>query len=876
MTIIKDTPRKKNYKNDSVKALEKLQKNSSDTQNTNVTMNEDGSADVSLDPEDTNQGLGLGGLDQDAEEHFDNLVDELDSDQVNKLSELVLANVQSDEMSRSDWLKTIEFGLDLLGVKVEEKNIPFEGACSAQHPLLMESAVKFQSKASTELLPPDGPVKTKVLGDCTPEKELQANRVKEHMNYMITEQMTEFYPDSERMLLYVPLVGSGFKKTYYSEHLERPCSEFVPADQFIVPNSAPDLFRADRYTHILYKTEYELEQDFSIGFYTKPMEGMLTPQAPKLTNVQRKTHELIGITVGLGERDRVYTLYEHHINVYIEGLDEETEGEDGRKYKLASPYILTVDAHSRQLIGLKRNWEETDVKRKKIMQFTHYGFVPSFNFYCYGFLHLLGNLQLTLTSSLRSLVDAGQFATLQGGFKLKGVRISDDGTPIHPGQFKDIECAIMDINKAIMPLPFKEPSSVLYQMLEFLDMKGQKFADATEQVIQDSKNYGPVGTTMALLDASTKFFSAIHKRLHKAQREELRIIADINSKTLPDNLDYNIENQTMAISKKDYGPNVSVIPNSDPNISSNAQRMAKAQAMLQIAMQNPQLHDMREVLRHVYINMDYPNVDKILPMPQQAQPQDPLTDLQSVQGGMPIKAFPGQDHKAHIAIKQAFLQDPNIGQNPIMQKASITVQANIQEHIMMNFIEQTQAMTQQIQQQGGQGQQQQQDPTVQAAQKVAQLNLQNLQQQVAQGQANDPKSQAAMILAHSTMQDSQTKQRKQHFDEIKGAADIHLKSQQLDLEKTALLHKAVMEEKKPRDEINKIVATKGIDALINHQSAQNQMVHNQQQHQNTQHQNLQGHLQDKDLADQQHQQDMQQQRLDAQLNPTPSPAPKGQ
>ncbi len=707
MTIMRPKYKKRSIKNDSEKALEKLQRNSlaGAADSKGVTVNPDGTATVDLsEDQETEQQEAL-----EQEEAFsDNLVSklrELDPERLAKVATIALDAVESDEMARKDWLKTIEFGLELTGTKVEEKNIPFEGACSAQHPLLMESAVKFQSKASNELLPASGPVKTQVLGDITVEKEAQANRVKAHMNYQILEEMTEFYTDSEKMLLYVPLVGSGFKKTYYDSHLERPVSEFIPADRFIVPNAASDLFRADRYTHILYKTANELEADFAAGLYEKPPEGVLTPQSPKLNIVQTKINKTIGIQVGLGDGDRVYTLYEQHTNLYIEGLDDEDDTRDpDKKFKLASPYIITVDAHSRQVIGIRRNWKAEDKKRKKKVLFTHFEFVPSFGFYGFGFLHLLGNLQLSLTSCLRSLIDSGQFANLQGGFKLKGVRIADDGSPINPGQFKDIETAVMDINKAIMTLPFKEPSQTLFQMLQFVDTKGQKFADSTEQVVADSTNYGPVGTTLALLDASTKFFSAIHKRLHASLKNELKIIAEINSETLPDDMEYNVTNQTMKISKADYGPTVAVIPVSDPNIPSNAHRMAKAQTMLQIAQTSPQLHDMREVLKHVYTNMDFVNVDKILPQPQQAQPQDPITDLQAAQAGTPIKAFPGQDHKAHIAIKQAFIQDPMSGQNPMMQKISTVVQANVQEHMMLQFVEQVQAQAQmdtQQQQQGG-------------------------------------------------------------------------------------------------------------------------------------------------------------------------------
>jgi hypothetical protein len=796
--------------------------------------NPDGSVTVSFsDEEDQELEGGLGDYDI-KDEHYANLVDKIkDDQQLRKLGALVITNTQSDENSRSDWMRTVKFGLDLIGVKVEEKNTPFQGACSAQHPLLMESAVKFQSKASNELLPAAGPVKVSILGDCTPEKEQQANRIKAHMNFQITEEMTEFYTDSERMLLYVPLVGSGFKKTYYNSHLERPCSEFVPADQFIVPNAASDLQRADRYTHILYKTDYELEADCAAGLYTMPEDGLGIPATPKLTDVAKKVNELIGITIGIGDRDKVYTLYEHHIMLHIEGLDEFDEKEK-KKYKLASPYILTVDSSSGKLIGLRRNWKKDDKKRKKKVQFTHYCFVPSFNFYGFGFLHLLGNLQLSLTASLRSLVDAGQFATLQGGFKLKGVRIVDDGSPIHPGQFKEIESSVQDINKAIMNLPFKEPSNVLFQMLEFLDQKGQQFADQTDAVVAESTNYGPVGTTMALLEASAKFFSAIHKRLHSSLRNELKMIADINAETLPDNLEYNVENATMKITREDYSATMSVVPVSDPNIPSSAHRMAKAQSLLTMAQQAPPgLYDMREINRHVLINMDYDNIDKILPLPQQAQPQDPLSDLRDAVGGKPIKAFPGQDHKAHIAIKQAFMQDPMSGQNPMMQKASVTIQANIQEHMLAQFVEQIQATVASAQgQQGGQQQQmgqpggmgaapqgqapQQsqapQDPMVQAAQQVAQINQQILKNQ-AQPQPQ-PKDQAALMLAQAEQQDTQTKAKAQQFTEVHKTAELELKKEALQIQKAQVVSQHVLEDKKQKGEIDKIVTTKGLDSMI--------------------------------------------------------------
>lgn len=770
---------------------------------TEYLLEDDGSIIIDLDVEDESDSYSdTGDYERYRKGHYANLVDEVDEDVLTKLSRKVIADYEQDEQDRSDWLDRIEFGLDLLGLKLEEKQIPFEGACSAQHPLLLESAVKFQSKASNELLPADGPVKTKILGDVTLEREQQALRVKKHLNYQITEQMTEFYPDSEKLLLFVALMGSGFKKTYYNSHLERPVSEFVPADQFVVPNAASDLFRSPRYTHILYKTEAELEADCASGFYQKPETGLGSPSEPQITDVQRKTQELTGVTIGVGEANAVYTLLEQHVMCHIEGLDERGDGE----YKLASPYIVTVEKDTGAVLGLRRNWKEgDDEKRIKKVPFTHYGFVPGFGFYCFGFMHLLGNLQLSLTSALRSLVDAGQFANLQGGFKLKGVRIVDDGDPIMPGQFKDIEAVGLDINKSIMSLPFKEPSMVLYQMLEFLDAKGQKFADSTEQVIADSTNYGPVGTTLALLDASTKFFSAIHKRLHAAQKNELKLIADINAETLDeDQIEYNIENETLRISKEDYDSRVDVVPVSDPNISSSAHRMAKAQTVFQIAQQSPELHNMREVLKSVYVDMGYHNVDKILPDKEEATRNDPLTDIRLAVEGKPIKAFEGQDHQGHIAIKQAFLQDPMSGANPQMQKASVAVNTNIQEHMLLSYVEQISSQ----QQLTG-------VPLAQAAQQVAMLNQEKLlREQQQQQQQVTPRDQASLILAQAELLDTQTEAKKQEFEEDAKIAELDLEKEKLDLALLKELNKMDEFDKKRLHELQKLVSTKGLDAMI--------------------------------------------------------------
>ena len=730
-------------------------------------------------------------------EHFQNLSTELDQEALNLIALEVLNSTEEDNGDRAENLRLMKMGLDLMGIQVKEKNEPFQGACGAQHPLLMENAVKFQAKASAELLPADGPVQVKVIGDKDLEKEKQALRVQNHLNYQITEEMTEYYTDTERLLLYTAIMGSSFKKTFYDPYLERPVSEFIPADQFVVPNNTSDLERAERYTHIIFRSENQMNASFMSGMYAKPGKmDIQTTASFELNKVQEDASKLIGIDIGEQDDDS-YTLYEQHVNVFIEDLEVRKEH---KEFQVASPYIITVDAGSKQVLSIRRNWDEEDAKRKKLLPFTHWGFVPGFGFYNYGYLHLLGNLQLTLTAALRSLVDAGQFANLQGGFKLKGVRISDDGDPIHPGEFKDIEAGVMDINKAIMPLPFKGADQTLFQMLQFVDMKGQQFADSTEQTIADASNMGPVGTTLALLDASTKFFSGVHKRLHLAQKKELKIIAYLNSKTLEDNAAYNERNEQSKVTRQDYDKRVDIVPVSDPNISSNAHRMAKAQTLLDIALKVPDQHDMKEVLKHVYINMDYPNIEKILPEPQQAKPEDPLTDINNAVQGKPIQAFSEQDHKSHIAIKSALVQDPSSALNPLMAKAKILVESNIQEHMVMQFVQSSQAE----QQSSG-------TPLEQATQAIA---VQNQEKQKLELEAQkEEKDEVASILAKAEMLQEITQADKLEFEKKLKTAELELDRERLDLDREKEYNKLIQVDAKAAAEMKKLITTQGLDAM---------------------------------------------------------------
>ena len=613
-----------------------------------------------------------------AKEYYTNLAVDMDEGLLKDIAFDVIENFQSDKESRGEWDSMFERGFDLLGLKLEDATEPFEGACTAVHPLLIESAVKFQSKASQELFPSGGPVKAQILGSQTVEKQEQANRVQNFMNYQLTEQMPEYFDEFERMLFHLPLIGSAIKKVYYDAGLERPVSEFVPIDQFYVSYYASNLRKADRYTHVIYRSPIDMQRDIESGIYA----DVDLPDAsnPSQTTLSEKLNTIMGIAP-TADNDPQYVLLEQHVHLDI----PDPECEEGEY----APYIVTVEQESRQVLSIRRNYRAGDTNKEKRMHFVHYKFVPGFSFYGLGLIHFLGNLTLTATAAMRSLVDAGQFANLPGGFKAKGVRMVGDNEPIAPGEFKEVEATGIDLQKAIVPLPYKEPSSVLYNMLGFVTAAGQKFADSTEQIVSDAASYGPVGTTMALLEASSKFCSGIHKRLHKSQRDEFKIIAEIDYDYLPNEYPYDVPNASREIFRKDFDGVIDVIPVSDPNIPSNAHRMMLANMALQMAQQSPPGMFNLEALNRTILNAaNMPNIEEILPTAPQPQPLDPVSDIVAATKGIPIAAFPGQNHDAHIQVKMAYLSDPMNGASPVMARLRPILEANIQEHSIMKYQEQ--------------------------------------------------------------------------------------------------------------------------------------------------------------------------------------------
>ena len=697
---------------------------------------------------------------EDIAEWFGDLSETLDEDDLVEISNNVLDNFEADKDSRAEWESMFERGFDLLGLKLEQGTEPFEGACTAVHPLLIESAVKFQSKASGELFPSSGPVKAQILGKSTPEKELQANRVQSFMNFQLTEQMPEYFDEFERMLFHLPLIGSAFKKLYYDATTKRPHSEFISIDQFYVSYYATDLANADRYTHVIYRSPVELAKDIRAGVYQDI--DLPTPSSNNITPFTEKMDTILGLSPS-SDNDPQYVLLEQHCYLNIEDEDE------------ACPYIVTIEQQSKQVLSIRRNYKQDDLNKEKINHFVHYRFVPGFGFYGLGLIHFLGNLTMSATAAMRSLIDAGQFANLPGGFKAKGVRMVGDNDPISPGEFKEVEATGIDLSKAIVPLPYKEPSSTLFQMLNFVTAAGQKFADSTEQVISDAASYGPVGTTMALLEASSKFFSAIHKRLHKSQKDEFRILARIDYDYLPNEYPYDVPYEDRSIFKNDFDGRIDIIPVSDPNIPSNAHRMMMANMALQMAQQSPPGMFNLEALNRTILNAaNMPNVEEILPPKIKPKPMDPVSDIMAATKGIPIAAFAGQNHDAHIQVKTAYIQDPLNGANPIMQRIQPILQANMQEHSVMKYQEQMNGLTKEMMNtvpQEGQTPVAIEMAMAQAAQQITNANQ-------AMGMAQSPEQQLVALEQEKV----KLQQQKLQSDTATNAAELELKNKKLELE----------------------------------------------------------------------------------------------
>ena len=603
--------------------------------------------------------------------HNDNLAEFLNGDYLGEISSDLRASYEDDLESRSEWEETYTKGLDQLGVKYEERTVPFEGASGVTHPLISESVTQFQAQAYKELLPAGGPVQTQVLGMQDAAREEQASRVKDFMNYQIMEVMEEFDPDMDQLLFYLPLSGSCFKKIYFDEAKQRAVAKFVPAQDLVVSYAASDLQTAARVTHVLRMDANELRKMQIAGFYR---DVEVSKYDEDEDEVRKKVNELQGTSKTY--TDEVFTVLEMHVDLDLENFEDMSP--EGEPTGIALPYIVTIDEGSGKVLSIRRNFEEDAGLAKKQQYFVHYKFMPGLGFYGFGLIHMIGGLGRAATSILRQLIDAGTLANLPAGFKARGVRVRNDDEPLQPGEWRDIDAPGGNIRDAIIPLPYKEPSATLGQLLGMLVDNGRRFVSLADQQSSNMNQEAPVGTTVALLERGMKVMSAIHKRLHYAQKNEFRVLARIFRDNLPQEYPYDVAGGDRTVMAADFDGRVDVIPVSDPNIFSMAQRVTLAQTQLQLAQSNPQVHNLHAAFRRMYQALEVQNIDEILPPPPQPQPLDALIENARALTGELLMAFDGQDHDAHIELHVMFMKTPIVMTSPQVMG---TLMGHLQEHI---------------------------------------------------------------------------------------------------------------------------------------------------------------------------------------------------
>ena len=610
-----------------------------------------------------------------------NLAETIDQRELDKKADSLTKYYESDKESRSDWQERYKKGLETLdpegGLEESEEERASRGLSTVVHPMIAEAATQFNAKAIAELYPSGGPVKTTIVGDPDEETEEQGRRVREFMNYQITEQMPEYFPELDQMLFQLPLVGQTFKKVWWDANLDRQCAEFIKAEDFIVAPETKDLHTSPRYTHVIRIPRNDYNRYVESGWYL-PVEYSGDGIDPSGDN----DSEITGVDSYGDNSDETMTLLEMHVYEAFAGVDgiEDEESEN----LVMLPYVITIDYDSSKIVSVRRNWREDDEKKTRRDWFVSYKFLPGIGFYGFGLYHMIGGLGKAATGALRALLDSAAFANMQGGFKLKG-RVSGGDIEVSPGEFVDLDATVDDVKKAVMPLPFKEPSVSLFNLLGFIVQSGQRFASTADLNVGDVNPNAPVGSTVALIEQGSKSFSAIHKRLHYAQGQEFKLLARLNAENLPESFEFAVAGSAQTIYAADFDDRIDILPVSDPNIFSTAQRIAQAQAILEMARSAPQLHDLYEAYKRMYEAIRIPNIDEILLKPEEAPRTDPIDENMSVMYGKPIKAFPEQDHDSHIAVHLQFLQDPSLAGNPATQGLQPVLIAHVAEHVALLY-----------------------------------------------------------------------------------------------------------------------------------------------------------------------------------------------
>ena len=670
--------------------------------------NEDGSVDVEFEPRQVNQPGG--------EEHTDNLADLLPDEVLGRLGSKLFQEYEDFKNSRKDWEDAYVTGLDLLGFKYQQRSEPFQGASGATHPVLAEAVTQFQATAYKELLPSDGPVRTQILGLSTRDKEDQSLRVKDYMNYQIMNEMPEYEAEFDQMLFYLPLAGSAFKKVYYDDMVGRAVSKFVQADDLIVPYSATSLEDAEAVIQRMYMSYNEIRKSQVSGFYSDIELGNPALQPDRVHEEERK---LEGQKKTYNQySDQTYTILEFHINLDLEGF-EDINPETGEPTGIKLPYIVTMEAGGRNVLAIRRNWQPDDPLKQKIQYFVHFKFLPGLGFYGFGLIHMIGGLSRTATVALRQLLDAGTLSNLPAGFKMRGIRVRDDASPLQPGEFRDVDAPGGNLKDAFYPLPYKEPSQTLLQLMGVVVQAGQRFASIADLQVGEGNQQAAVGTTVALLERGSRVMSAIHKRLYNSLKHEFKLLSGIFAQYLPQEYPYDVVGGQRMIKQADFDDRIDIIPVADPNIFSMTQRISLAQTELQLAMSNPQMHNLYESYRHMYEALGIKKIDQLLPPPPPPQPKDPALEHIDAMSMKPFQAYPKQDHRAHITAHMNFMATNFVRNNPpIMASLEKNIMEHIslmaQEHVELEFAQQIMQMKQ-AQAQGLQG--------PQAQQQMQQLNL---------------------------------------------------------------------------------------------------------------------------------------------------------
>jgi hypothetical protein len=739
--------------------------------------------DIEIEIEDPESvSIGLGDIEIDIEpgkeedDDFDaNLAEFITDNELQELAGDLLSDFDDDIDARKDWMQTYVDGLELLGMKIEERSEPWEGACGVYHPLLSEALVKFQAETIMETFPAAGPVKTKIIGKETPAKKDAAERVQDDMNYQLTEVMVEYRPEHERMAWGLGLSGNAFKKVYFDPSLNRQVAVFVPAEDVVVPYGASNLETANRMTHVMRKTKNELRRLMVAGFY-KDID--LPEPQNTLDEVEKKIAERMGFRATSDDR---YKLLE--MQVYLDLPGYEDKDEKGKDTGIGLPYIVTIEKTSQEILAIRRNWHPEDETCQKRNHFVHYPYIPGFGFYAFGLIHLIGAFAKSGTSIIRQLVDAGTLSNLPGGLKTKGMRVKGDDTPISPGEFRDVDVASGTIRDNILPLPYKEPSQVLLALMNQIVEEGRRFAGAADLKIADMSSNSPVGTTLAILERTLKVMSAVQARVHYAMKQELKLLKEIIADYTPEEYDYDPVEGSRRAKKSDYD-HVDVIPVSDPNAATMAQKVVQYQAVMQMAQANPQIYDLVELNRQMLEVLGIKNIGKLVPSAEDFKPKDPVQENMNILNGKPVKAFIYQDHQAHIQVHQSAMQDPKImqivGQNPKAQMIGAAMMAHINEHVAFEY-------RKQIEEQLGiplpeMDKELPKDMEVEvsrmmamAAQKLLQKDQAEAAQQQAQQAAQDP-------IVQMQQQELMLKQKEVEIKEKKLAMDATAEADRIELE----------------------------------------------------------------------------------------------